>query len=120
MTSLSKAGRDTLTAGDASDVVEIGRGAAGDAEASAELVSLAVVSQGRYEIRRELATGGMGRIYEAWDTHNRRVVAVKVLLRSGPDAVRRFVREARITARLQHPAIVPFYDAGRWSSGEPR
>jgi tetratricopeptide (TPR) repeat protein len=37
---------------------------------------------------------------------------------SGPEASR-FVREALVTARLQHPAIVPIYEAGRWPEGAP-
>jgi len=119
MTSPPNSSRETRTARDVSDVVQIGDGAPLDVDASADVASLDVIATDRYEIRRELATGGMGRIFEAWDVRNRRTVAVKVLLRAGPDALRRFVREARITARLQHPAIVPLYDAGRWPSGEP-
>src|SRR6185503_495461 len=48
-------------------------------------------------------------------------VALKELLE--PDAAsggeERLVAEARLTARLQHPSIVPVYDAGRWPSGKP-
>ncbi len=73
----------------------------------------------RYEVRREVATGGMGRILEAWDRQNERLVAIKVLLRSDATALVRFAREARITARLEHPAIVPLHEAGRLASGEP-
>src|SRR6185503_11573938 len=36
-----------------------------------------------------------------------------------PTAVARFLREARITARLQHPGIVPLYDVGRFPDGTP-
>jgi tetratricopeptide (TPR) repeat protein len=46
-------------------------------------------------------------------------VAIKVLLRQDCQASWRFVREAAITARLQHPAIVPLYEAGRWTDGAP-
>ncbi len=87
-----------------------------------ELTSVAklrTVDPARYEVGAEIARGGMGRVMEAWDSEQRRRVAIKVLLRSGDEAARRFVREARITARLQHPAIVPLYEAGRWSTGEP-
>jgi serine/threonine protein kinase len=48
-----------------------------------------------------------------------RPVAIKVLLHTTPETVRRFGREARLTARLQHPSIVPLYEIGHWSSGEP-
>src|SRR4029079_10222217 len=77
------------------------------------------VDPAAYEVRGELARGGMGRILDAWDRRHGRRVAIKVLLRNEPGALARFIREARITARLQHPSIVPFYEAGRWSDGEP-
>ena len=48
-----------------------------------------------------------------------RPVAIKELLVWDPQQERRFVREALLTARLQHPAIVPIYEAGRWPDGEP-
>ena len=53
----------------------------------------------------------MGRVVEATDTLLGRVVAVKEALSSDPEALRRFARETRITARLEHPSIVPVYDA---------
>jgi hypothetical protein len=77
------------------------------------------VSLDRYQLRDEFARGGLGRISRAHDQHLRRTVAVKQLLAGNADAARRFIREALITARLQHPAIVPIYEAGRWPSGEP-
>ena len=53
----------------------------------------------------------------ARDSHLERTVAIKELLRSGPDAEARFLREAKLTARLEHPSIVPVHDAGRWQNG---
>jgi WD40 repeat protein/serine/threonine protein kinase len=72
-----------------------------------------------YEISGEIARGGLGRILEAHDRRLRRTVALKELLQHGAHAQARFVREALITAKLQHPAIVPVYEAGQWPSGEP-
>ncbi len=69
-------------------------------------------SVGRYESGDEIARGGMGRVVEATDTLLGRVVAVKEALTSDPESLRRFARETRITARLEHPSIVPVYDAG--------
>ena len=46
-------------------------------------------------------------------------MAIKELLGQEGQTEARFVREALVTARLQHPAIVPIYEAGRWPSGEP-
>ncbi len=73
----------------------------------------------RYARGDEVARGGMGRIVRADDLALGRAVAIKELTLDGGEARRRFVREALITARLQHPAIVPVYDAGRWPGGDP-
>ena len=73
----------------------------------------------RYEIRTEIARGGMGRVVEAQDTVLGRTVALKEALARDPEAIRRFQRETRITARLEHPAIVPVHDAGMSPSGAP-
>src|SRR3989440_9065812 len=73
----------------------------------------------RYRTRFELARGGMGRVLVADDASLRREVAIKELLRKeSPTAVRRFEREALLTARLQHPGIVSVYEFARRSSGE--
>jgi WD40 repeat protein/serine/threonine protein kinase len=67
----------------------------------------------RYELRALLAVGGVGEIWLARDLALDRDVALKVL-RPEREADRalaaRFLREARITARLQHPGIVPVYE----------
>ncbi len=68
----------------------------------------------RYVVMDEHARGGIGRILRARDVVLGRVVAIKELLGPSDQAEARFVREARITARLEHPAIVPVHDAGRW------
>ncbi|HEV7556215.1 MAG TPA: serine/threonine-protein kinase, partial [Kofleriaceae bacterium] len=62
-----------------------------------------------------LAKGGMGRITRAMDLRLGREVAIKEVL--SPSFRARFEREALITARLQHPAIVPIYEAGTWPDG---
>jgi hypothetical protein len=74
----------------------------------------------RYRLGSELGRGGMGRVVEAFDTQLHRVVALKeVLPKAGASAERRFEREVRITARLEHAAIVPLYDAGKTEDGRP-
>jgi tetratricopeptide (TPR) repeat protein len=88
--------------------------------ADADMASLERIPGDRFELGREIARGGMGRIVEAWDRRHRRFVAVKLLIKTTSAAARaRFVREARVTARLQHPSIVPLYEAGRLSDDEP-
>lgn|GEM_PF-6255103 len=81
--------------------------------------SLTVLGTQHYAVIRELGRGGMGRVSVAFEQRMQRLVAVKELLRPGADAAERFAREALVTARLQHPAIVPVYEAGRWPSGQP-
>ncbi|MGE0870832.1 MAG: protein kinase [Kofleriaceae bacterium] len=86
---------------------------------NAGTIALPVVAPGHYRTSNEIARGGMGRIVAAHDQRLGRPVALKELLRPGPEQIGRFQREALITARLQHPGIVPVYEAGRWPSGEP-
>jgi hypothetical protein len=73
----------------------------------------------RYELRNEIARGGMGRVVNATDTVLDRMVAFKEALTTDADTLRRFERETRITARLEHPSIVPVHDAGASSNGSP-
>ena len=80
---------------------------------------LSVVHPDHYEIEREVARGGMGRVLVARDAQLARRVAIKRPIVDTPAARARFMREALLTARLQHPSIVPLYQAGRLPSGEP-
>ncbi len=75
----------------------------------------------RYEQVCEHARGGLGRVVRAVDKRLGRTVAVKEMLRGkpSPDHEARFLREALITARLEHPGIVPVHEAGRWPNGDP-
>ncbi len=65
-----------------------------------------------------LGFGGMGEVLRAWDPHLGRAVAVKVLQqRLSSDALPRFLEEARLTARLEHPGIVPVHGLGTLPDG---
>ena len=69
----------------------------------------------RYELGRQLGTGGMARVYLARDRKLGREVAVKVLAEryaADPSFVERFRREATSAAGLNHPNIVAVYDRG--------
>lgn len=70
--------------------------------------------RGQYTIERELGGGGMSRVYMAAETALGRKVVVKVLAPSlaGELSSERFAREIRLSARLQHPGIVPVLSAG--------
>ncbi len=70
-----------------------------------------------YDIEAMLARGGMGTIYRAIDRKLNRPVAMKVLEECHTPWITRFEREATITARLQHPNIVPVHDYGELEDG---
>ncbi|MHC5002163.1 MAG: protein kinase domain-containing protein [Planctomycetota bacterium] len=74
---------------------------------------------GRFRIRREIAAGGMGTVYEAIQEQPHRIVAVKLMTRGlrSRDALRRFQAEAEILARLHHPGIAQVYEAGTHDDG---
>jgi serine/threonine protein kinase len=75
---------------------------------------------GGYELGAVIGKGGMGEVMLARDPEIGRDVAVKrVRADAGGDAVDRFLREAKIQARLDHPAIVPVYELGKDSEGRP-
>ena len=88
-------------------------------QAAREAFPLPVTEGGRYVVQGVYAKGGIGRILRAKDERLGREVALKELPVHGGTEERRFLAEAQVTARLQHPAIVPVYDAGRWEDGRP-
>ncbi|WP_442790658.1 protein kinase domain-containing protein [Nocardia sp. NBC_01329] len=70
---------------------------------------------GPYELRSLLGRGGMGEVYEAYDTVKERVVALKLLsdaLAGDPEYQIRFRRESQAAARLAEPHIIPIHDWG--------
>jgi len=75
---------------------------------------------GRYRVIKLLGKGGFGRVYLAHDDELDRPVAVKVpnpeRISSAKD-LEAYLKEAKILARLEHPNIVPVYDAGRTDDG---
>src|SRR5262245_52576794 len=77
---------------------------------------------GRYELVEEIGEGGMATVFRARDKELRRDVAVKVLfphLARRPEIVRRFHREARAAAGLEHPNILRIYDVGGGENEDP-
>src|SRR5437870_5316495 len=77
-----------------------------DLPAALAVLEVPVVDPKNYRIIREVARGGVGRIFEAIDLRLQREVAIKELLNPATGNSR-FIREALLTARLQHPSIVP-------------
>jgi serine/threonine protein kinase len=73
----------------------------------------------RYAVEAEIARGGHATVLRAHDRRLRRPVAIKQLRHERASSEIRFRNEALITARLQHPSIVPIYDVGTWADGTP-
>ncbi len=75
----------------------------------------------RYRVGATLATGGMGEVLVAHDVALARDVVIKRMRTAKPssDSITRFLREARIQGRLQHPAIVPVHELAVDASGRP-
>jgi len=75
-------------------------------------------SFGRYQVLGEIGRGAMGVVYRGWDPQLERPVAIKAIstaaVGSGTaqEIVTRFLREAKLAARIVHPGVVTVYDAG--------
>jgi serine/threonine protein kinase/tetratricopeptide (TPR) repeat protein len=80
-------------------------------------VSLHDALRDRYDLRRELGSGGTATVYLARDLKHDRDVALKVLHAQWSEAVasERFLREIKLAARLHHPHLLPLYDSGEAS-----
>src|SRR4029077_16667913 len=63
----------------------------------------------RYRVEEEIGRGGMGTVYRAWDAQLERAVALKVI-----DSA---TTEPKVLAQLEHPGLVPVYDAGELPDG---
>ena len=106
--------RDDVTDDRREPVAEAGR-----RDSSADLFA-SLDPNGRYVVGGVIGRGGMGVVHEGWDVQLMRETAVKVLLhehKGKPEVVRRFLDEARITGRLQHPGVVAIHELG-WSPDE--
>jgi len=88
------------------------------AQAALELgrfARLAKIFSSRYDFIRLLGSGGFAEVYLALDKMLEREVAIKILLPQhgqDPQTVERFLREARLYAKLEHKNIIPIYDTG--------
>lgn len=83
-------------------------------------IGVGVVVDGKYRVDATIGQGGMGAVFRAWDLRLERAVAIKVVradLLGDPESRARFLREAQIVARLQHPAIVTVFDYGSLADG---
>jgi serine/threonine protein kinase len=84
--------------------------------------NLGRVLMGQFELREIAGRGAMGTVYRAYQRTMDRVVAVKILraeIVKEPGVLKRFLREARAAARLQHPNIVTVHMVGETEDGVP-
>jgi serine/threonine protein kinase len=83
--------------------------------------AMPAVLAGRYRLGRRIGKGGMGEVIAARDEQVGRDVAIKRMRAAAPGerAIRRFLREASIQGRLEHPAIVPVHELGSDDDGLP-
>lgn len=75
----------------------------------------------KYDELKTLAEGGTGKLYTTVDQNLHRTVAYKTLhadLRDSEIETKRFLREARVTANIQHPGTLPLYELGRDREGQ--
>src|SRR6516164_1274238 len=76
----------------------------------------------RFRVLRPYARGGLGAVFVALDEELHREVALKQILHQhadDPTSRQRFVLEAEITGKLEHPGIVPVYGLGTYDGGQP-
>ncbi len=86
---------------------------------SAATMSVGDIVAGKYRVQRILGVGGFGAVYEAEHTGGLGRVALKMLSPADHDEgdIRRFFREAQVTAGLRHPNTVRVFDVGQHETG---
>ncbi len=90
--------------------------------ADIDLAAVEPMTHERYAIQSHLAKGGLGTVFVAEDLELRREVALKFILQrfaGDAECLASFRAEREITARMQHPGIVPVYGAGQLANGRP-
>jgi serine/threonine protein kinase len=116
---MSSGARETTSpSGQTPTTLPASRADAAGADIAAPREPAALTSE-RYVLDREIGRGGMGRVFAGRDLRLQRPIAIKMLRVQDAGLANRFEREVMLGARLQHPGVVPVYDAGFWPSGEP-
>ncbi len=117
--------RHTLSSITDADVVatltQVSEASVPDATRSMELPREQIPGE-RYQALRLHASGGLGEVWVARDTELNREVALKEIKprhAGDPNSRARFVTEAEVTGRLEHPCVVPVYGMGQHSDGRP-
>jgi eukaryotic-like serine/threonine-protein kinase len=108
-------GRTTISARSPAD------GSGSEPLGAVQLAGHSQGGEGRYQPLTELGCGGMGRVDAVWDRDLMRELAIKQLhgrLAGDGLSLRQFLWEARVTAHLDHPNIVPVHDLGLDANGQ--
>lgn len=114
--------KDTVRASTATQAAEHGGPSAREALCLPAAPGSLRTARDRFLLVSRLGEGGMGTVYEALDQHLLRRTAVKQLhsqLAGSPETCGRFRREAKLTGWLDHPNIVPVYEAWEGNANEP-
>lgn len=72
----------------------------------------------KYTIKKIIGEGAMGKVFLVVDEDLKRLSAMKICIHQSAHHLSRFVQEAQIIGQLEHPHIVPIYDAGKTSNGQ--
>lgn len=91
----------------------------GARQSAAQRLTPGTICDGRFEIERPIAEGGMGTVFRARDRRTGKPVAIKILHDLRAEDRARFSREARLLSELMHPRIVAYIAQGSLDSGEP-
>lgn len=76
---------------------------------------------GKYKLHQVLGAGGMAEVWSATNTFTERQIAIKFLSREvakTPEAAGRFLKEAKVTARINHPNVIEIHDVGQTEDGQ--
>jgi eukaryotic-like serine/threonine-protein kinase len=85
-----------------------------------EIIDSLNLPKDRYTNKNLLAEGGQKKIFKCTDSLTNRAIAYATIKdRTATDSLQKFIREARITAHLEHPNIIPVYDTGSEADGLP-
>jgi serine/threonine-protein kinase len=80
------------------------------------------VIAGKYRLHRRLGTGGMAEVWSATNRFTEKQVAIKLLGREitekEPETKQRFLNEAKVSARIDHPNVIDIIDVGQTDSGQ--
>ncbi|OGD20922.1 MAG: hypothetical protein A2W03_07355 [Candidatus Aminicenantes bacterium RBG_16_63_16] len=85
-------------------------------EPPAPELSVGTVFAGRYQVMEELGKGGMGRVYKAFDSEIKELVALKILnpeVATGEGVIERFRNELKLARRIAHRSVCRMFDLGR-------